>query len=332
MINRSQEEITQNWRKDWNEPLLSIRCIVFNHEEYIAQALDGFLMQETNFPFEVIVHDDASTDKTTDIIREYELKYPKIIKPIYEKENMYSKHDGSISRIMRDACKGKYLAFCEGDDYWTDSKKIQRQVDFLERNLDYALSSENGLVLYTKSGNVEPFSNEKTRDYTLDDLLIKRRFPTASVVIRREYTLDPLFLNMQWDTMIWGFLAQRGKVHFEPIMSSVYRRGSGVTESNKIAWAKTSERINCMVNTFFKPTKKVRLARNKILFYDYKSAWKVAIRQHLFCNAIKFCLKMMSISPKLFVKDLVVTIIKNKIVFLRTRFWRLYYSIVPAKK
>ena len=97
MTTITQSQIMQNWDVDNTDtPLVSVRCITYNHESYITQSLDGFLMQKTNFPFEVIIHDDASTDKTADIIREYEVKYPKIIKPIYETENQYSKHDGSI--------------------------------------------------------------------------------------------------------------------------------------------------------------------------------------------------------------------------------------------
>ena len=140
MIEITQEEIIKNWNvDDTDNPLVSIRCVTYNHEPYIAQALDGFLMQKTSFPFEVIVHDDASTDKTAEIIREYEIKFPKIIKPIYETENQYSKHDGSLSRIMDSACKGKYIALCEGDDYWIDENKLQLQVDFLEKNSEYGM-------------------------------------------------------------------------------------------------------------------------------------------------------------------------------------------------
>lgn len=120
------------------EPVLvTIRCLAYNHEPYIRECLEGFVMQKTNFKFEAIVHDDASTDKTAEIIREYAEKYPAIIKPIYETENLYSKHDGSLGRIMDDACAhGKYVAYCEGDDYWTDSLKLQKQVDFMEQHPD----------------------------------------------------------------------------------------------------------------------------------------------------------------------------------------------------
>lgn len=124
------------------DPLVSIRCTVYNHEPFLRQCLDGFVMQQTTFPFEAIVHDDASTDGSAAIIREYAEKYPDIIKPIYETENQHSKHDGSIGRIMDAAIhpSAKYIALCEGDDYWTDPHKLQIQVDFLESHPDYFMS------------------------------------------------------------------------------------------------------------------------------------------------------------------------------------------------
>lgn len=101
----------------------------------------GFLIQETDFPFEILIHDDASTDKTADIIREYELKYPHLIKPIYQKENQYSKGVGGMMATFNfPRARGKYIALCEGDDYWTDPEKLQKQVDFLEANPEYSLT------------------------------------------------------------------------------------------------------------------------------------------------------------------------------------------------
>lgn len=117
-----------------NEIKVSVVCNAYNHEAYIRDALEGFVMQKTTFPFEVLVHDDASTDKTAEIIREYEQKYPEIIKPIYETENQYSKHDGSLGRIQYGRVQGDYIAICEGDDYWTDPLKLQKQFDVLESN------------------------------------------------------------------------------------------------------------------------------------------------------------------------------------------------------
>ena len=123
-----------------NMPMVSICCITYNHENYIKKALDGFLMQKTNFAFEILINDDASTDGTTNIIRSYESKYPDMIKPIYQIENQYSKGIRSIYGFFNfPRAKGKYIAMCEGDDYWIDPNKLQTQVDFLENNEDYGL-------------------------------------------------------------------------------------------------------------------------------------------------------------------------------------------------
>ena len=105
-------------KEDTRPVMVTIWCTAYNHERYIRECLDGFINQQTNFRFEAIVHDDSSTDSTADIIREYEAKYPDIIKPIYETENQYSKQDGSLKRIMESHNHGKYVAICEGDDYW----------------------------------------------------------------------------------------------------------------------------------------------------------------------------------------------------------------------
>lgn len=121
------------------KPKLAIRCITYNHGPYIKDALDSFVMQKTDFPFVAIVHDDASTDNTAEIIKEYAEMFSNIIFPIYEKDNQYSKKDGCLGNIMNEACKAtgaKYIAFCEGDDYWTDPYKLQKQVDFLESHPD----------------------------------------------------------------------------------------------------------------------------------------------------------------------------------------------------
>ena len=112
MIEITQEKVMQNWNGEI--PLVSVCCITYNHEPYIVQALNGFLMQKTSFPFEVLIHDDASTDRTADIIREYEKKFPKIIKPIYQKENQYSKGNRAIlASFVYPRAKGKYIALCE---------------------------------------------------------------------------------------------------------------------------------------------------------------------------------------------------------------------------
>lgn len=116
---------------------VSICCAAYNQENYIRQTLDGFLMQKTDFPFEIIVHDDASTDSTPDIIREYAQKHPNIIKPILQTENQFSKQVQLTRKFLYANATGEYIAMCEGDDFWTDPNKLQKQVDFLDANPEY---------------------------------------------------------------------------------------------------------------------------------------------------------------------------------------------------
>lgn len=117
-------------------PLVSVCCLSYNHVRYIRQALDGILMQKTSFPFEIIVHDDASTDGTIEIIREYAAKYPNVIKPIFEAENQYSQNVSISMDILYPAARGKYIAICECDDFWTDCNKLEKQISYMERHVE----------------------------------------------------------------------------------------------------------------------------------------------------------------------------------------------------
>lgn len=166
------------------QPLVAIKCLVYNHEPYLRDCLEGFVMQQTNFPFVAIVHDDASTDGSAAIIRKYEEKYPDIIKPIYEAENQYSKRDGSLGRIMNaavDATGAKYVAMCEGDDYWTDPLKLQKQVDFMEANPEYSITSHR-YTIYNHEERVF------TQDYLAD--LFEDKKNVFGVAFERKNYLD----------------------------------------------------------------------------------------------------------------------------------------------
>lgn len=122
-----------------NEVMVSICCLAYNQEKYIKKTLDSFLMQKCDFKFEVIVHDDASTDNTADIIKEYEKNYPELITAVCQTENQYSKGGKIFKNFVYPHAKGKYIAFCEGDDYWIDPLKLQKQVDALEKNDDCSM-------------------------------------------------------------------------------------------------------------------------------------------------------------------------------------------------
>ena len=213
-----------------NQIVVSIQCLTYNHAPYIRQCLNGFVMQKTNFRFEAIVHDDASTDGTQNIIREYEKKYPDIIKPIYQKENQYSKGiPGRITNIVNAHCKGKYIAICEGDDYWTDPYKLQKQIDFLETHSDYTMCYH--AVNYVSDdiviGNDKRFENEC--DVSTEQMIEGGGgfCATCSLVFKKQCFYDfPNFRKAanigDWPLQI--LLSIRGKVHFFPEIMGVYRK------------------------------------------------------------------------------------------------------------
>lgn len=231
------------------KPLVSIRCMVYNHEPYLRQCLEGFVMQKTTFPFEAIVHDDASTDGSAAIIREYAEKYPDIIKPIYEAENQYSKSDGSIDRIMDAAIHpdAKYIALCEGDDYWIDPFKLQKQVDFLEKHSDYVLCHSDSNILLQKSGKFllhanSTYHNETSKDVFKEILMGRYVIRTATVVVRKYNMLqsqesDKIVFQSDYfkmgDTPLWLELIQQGKFHYFPEVMTVYRSSKGTVSNPK---------------------------------------------------------------------------------------------------
>lgn len=209
-------------------PLVTIRCLVYNHEPYLRQCLDGFVMQKTNFPFEAIVHDDASTDRSAEIIREYAEKYPDIIKPIFETENQYSKKDGSLRRIMDKHMRGKYIAMCEGDDYWIDPLKLQKQVDFLENHREYGMCyTLVNLYFQSKGKKGKQWGGADT---SFDNLLEDNCIPTLTCVMRKELRnkyieeINPSIRNWNMgDYPMWLWFAVKSKIACLSDITGVYR-------------------------------------------------------------------------------------------------------------
>lgn len=220
-------------------PLVSVLCLTYNHEKYIRDCLDGFIKQKTNFPFEVIVHDDASTDNTQTIIREYEEKYPSIIKPIYQTINQYQQGIPIFSRFIYPRVRGKYVAICEGDDYWIDKEKLQQQVGMMEKYPEChfcVCGVQEVSVNKTPLGYYYP--NTKIENLILDtDIFIgyasKYAFQTSSYMMRfsdwSEFIQKPpLFMQIcpVGDTPMLLYFGCLGKsVYINKIMSC-YRRGA----------------------------------------------------------------------------------------------------------
>lgn len=210
---------------------VTIQCTVYNHESFLRQCMDGFVMQKTNFRFEAIVHDDASTDGSAAIIREYAEKYPEIIKPIFEKENLYSKRDGSLRRVMYANTHGKYVAICEGDDYWTDPYKLQKQVDFLESHPGYVMCSHRWREYMQTEDAFSEIAEfpESGVEYDLNTLVHgKWFFQPLTVVYRRDaLDLDRFTYKYAIDVVLFYELLKQGKGYCLPDVMAVYRIHSG---------------------------------------------------------------------------------------------------------
>ena len=216
------------------QPLVSIDCEVFNHEPYLRKCLDGFVMQKTDFPFEILIHDDASTDHSADIIREYEAKYPDLFKPIYQKENQYSKKVNLWTQIQFPRARGKYIAICEGDDYWTDPYKLQKQVDFMEKNPDCSLCFHNAMIHWCGSEKPdEPFAEFDTGFYTGEELLQHWTCTTASLLFRKCFIDGYISLMSNYTTIPFGdipivvYHSLKGRIYGFSEFMSVYEKHQG---------------------------------------------------------------------------------------------------------
>ncbi len=230
MISKKENEILKNWKGNLKKPVVSICCTTYNHEKYISQAIDSFLAQVTEFPFEVIIRDDASTDKTAEIIRNYEENFPNILKPIYETENGFKKGIKPLPLVISQV-KGKYVAICEGDDFWVDENKLQKQVDFLENNPDFSICFHSVIELYESSGEKKISNLNQKENTTIKDLAECNYIHTCSCVFRKSYEELPYwFLNSQMpftDYAIHLINAQYGKIKFLNETMAVYRIHDG---------------------------------------------------------------------------------------------------------
>lgn len=208
--------------------VVSIFCLAYNHEEYIRDALEGFISQKTDFKYEVLINDDASTDKTADIIREYQNEYPDIIKPVFQTENQYSKHVNIYDTFIRPNVKGKYIAVCEGDDYWISPDKLQKQVDILERHPEYSACT-HATMKYDYRTKSKVVFNPTDFDYVFDFFDIvswkEKHFLTSSLMARKEYFNIPNEIRMGrvGDYPRAVYLATKGAIYYMKDVMSVYR-------------------------------------------------------------------------------------------------------------
>lgn len=211
-----------------SQPLVSVVCTAYNHQDYIRDTLDGFVMQQTTFPIEIIVHDDASTDDTAAIIRKYENRYPHLFRNIYQAENQYSKGVNIWRQLFANYCRGKYIAICEGDDYWTDPMKLQKQVDFLEGHVDYGLIYTDVDFMYQERNYIERavFGNHKLPVYTsFNEMLMNKGYiAPCSWVLRKDLIPDVFDKTYADLTFVLALeILWVSKVKFLSEVTTVYR-------------------------------------------------------------------------------------------------------------
>lgn len=183
-------ELSVNKIEDWSvlspKPIVSVWVITYNQQEFIRQTIEGILLQQTSFPIEVVIGEDKSTDQTKDILLEYQKKHPDIIRLRLAKENLYSQNINPWVGVLN-ACRGKFVALCEGDDYWIDPLKLQKQVDLMQAHPDYSMCFHNAYSLDQASGEMVlgKLNYQAIKpSYTLNDIVRNQFISTAATMLR----------------------------------------------------------------------------------------------------------------------------------------------------
>lgn len=275
----SDKNIKQN-----DNIIVSICCITYNHAPYIRQCLDGFIMQKTTFPIEILIHDDASTDGTEEIIREYEVKYPHIIKPLYEVENQWVKGRRGSATFNFPRARGKYIALCEGDDYWTDPLKLQKQVDFLEANLEYGLVHSNFTTSDGKRISINSYP--KNDQYLAGFLSGNITIGTLTVLYRKDlYESLPKYYQEKkfkmGDLPLWIEFANVSKIKYLPDKTAMYRvLENSASHSSNIENAIDFRKSSLEVKLFYIEKFELYELKKQALMSFYSGIIKLSYEKH----------------------------------------------------
>lgn len=309
---KPEEEIVANWIGDTSGPLVSIICHTYNHVDFIEDSLNSFLMQKTTFPFEIILHDDASSDGTTKIVNKYAKAYPNIIIPIIQSQNQYSKGI-KPSTITFPIARGKYIAMCEGDDYWTDPYKIQLQASFLEENKHISICGHNSIKVHeNRYISSQPITHQKDFEPKKLKEGIFIQLLTAMFVNKLQTTPDESKFILNGDDFLFSRLGQLGGYKFfDNISPGVYRQHGGGIWSALDKKTKYANRLNSFywMSQYYLRTGDISLASH----YAGESAITALIGTNKF--SMKNLIKINKYFVRLFIKEKVpfAYVLKKKI-------------------
>ena len=230
---RPEAEIMQRWKLN-ESPLASVICVTYNHEPYIRDAIEGFLMQDTDFPFEVVIGEDCSSDGTKKIIDEYQNQYPQIIRVLETPKNL-----GAYANFIRTlySARGKYLAYCEGDDYWIVSSKLQQQVKFLEDNKEFSMAAHSVAIIdnTVQCESYRPYETFEEAVFSTEDILLKHFIPSLSWVFKASLLYFPDWYRHCWsgDIALELIISLAGPGRYFQTDMGVYRHHDGGVTKQK---------------------------------------------------------------------------------------------------
>jgi glycosyltransferase involved in cell wall biosynthesis len=266
--------------------MVSIYCMAYNHEKYIADAIESFLMQKTNFAYEILIHDDASTDRTAEIIKEYTSRYPDLMKPIYQTENQYSK-GARPGKYNRERAQGKYMAICEGDDYWTDPLKLQKQVDYMEKHPECSLCVHAAFRVSPDKTKLKSAvrPNQGDKIYSVEEVILEGGglFATNSMLYPAVFNYNrPNFFEDApiGDYPLAIYLALHGTVYYIDEFMSVYRVGVKGSWTERIL-KNTEKRV-----AYFEKRADMLNKINRYSGYKYDNTLKKAIHLNNFSSLL----------------------------------------------
>ena len=228
------------------KPFVSVCCLTYNHYKYIQFAIEGFLMQKTNFSFEIIIHDDASDDGTTNILKDYQKEYPELITCIFQQNNLYSKGLNPLAYYVLPICKGNYIALCEGDDYWTDPYKLQKQVDILEAHPEFSMCFTGRNVVDKNNKFIRQEKYTRKIHQTKD--VVEGFIPSTQTVLFRNYK-DLKFFRQRnsnhpsGDRLITYYCSLMGDIYYLDEITACYRESGEGVWSSFDAIAKREKRL-----------------------------------------------------------------------------------------